>query len=91
MQWSAGIYSSALSVANDVQLQRSIRKSFERQSNLLDKIGTAEEEQQIRNRVLVLTRDLSNRVTESIGIQSSFQDDQEIRDYLQLVIEETRK
>jgi hypothetical protein len=41
----ARIYSSALSVANDVQLRRSNRKSFEKQSNLLDKIGTAEEEQ----------------------------------------------
>jgi hypothetical protein len=87
----AGIYSSALSVANDVVLRRSIRKSVEKQSDFLEKIGTAEEERQISNRILVLTRELSNKVTESTGVQSSFQDDQEIKDYLQTVLEETKR
>lgn len=49
-----GIYSSALSAANDVQLRRSIKKSIEKQSDLLDKFGTAEVERQIQSRVLVL-------------------------------------
>jgi hypothetical protein len=87
----AGIYSSALSVANDVALRRSIKKSVEKQSDFLEKIGTAEEERQISNRILVLTRELSNKVTENTGVQSSFQDDQEIKDYLQTVLEETRR
>jgi hypothetical protein len=59
-----GIYSSALSVANDNVLRRAIRKSVEQQSDLLDKIGTAQMESQLQNRVLLLTRDLTDEITE---------------------------
>jgi len=85
-----GIYSSALSVANDVQLRKSIRKSVEQQSDLLDKIGTAEMEHQIQDRVLVLTKDLSYEIAQTTGVQSSLEDEQEIREYLETVIQETK-
>jgi hypothetical protein len=85
-----GIYSSALSVANDVQLRRAIRKSVEQQSDLLDKIGTAQMESQLQNRVLSLTRDLTDEMTEQTGVQSSLQNEQEIRDYVDRVIEEIK-
>ena len=85
-----GIYSSALSVANDVQLRRNIRKSVEQQSDLLDKIGTAEMERQLKNRILSLTRDLSDEITEQTGVQSSLHDEREIRDYVDKVIEEIK-
>ena len=42
-----GIYSSALSVANDVVLRRSIRKSVQENSNLLGHIGEAQFEDQL--------------------------------------------
>ena len=64
-----GIYSSAISVANDIQLRRSIRKSIEEHSDLLDKIGAAEVERQIQDRVLVLTKGLSNEIAEHTGVQ----------------------
>lgn len=40
-----GIYSSAISVAQDSRLRRSIRKSIQQQSSLLDRIGTAQMQQ----------------------------------------------
>jgi hypothetical protein len=85
-----GIYSSALSVANDVELRKTIRKSVEQQSELLDNIGTAEMERQLQNRVLFLTRDKPNEMTEETGIESSFHDEEELRNYIQKVIEEVR-
>jgi hypothetical protein len=85
-----GIYSSALSVANDVQLRRIIRKSVEQQSDLLDNIGSAEMERQLQNRVLLLTKDIPNEMTEETGIEPSLQDEKELRKYIQKVIDEVR-
>ena len=85
-----GIYSSALSVANDVQLRRIIRKSVEQQSDLLDNIGSAEMERQLQNRVLLLTKDIPNEMTEETGIEPSLQDEKELRNYIQKVIDEVR-
>ena len=50
-----GIYSSATSVAQDAKLRVSIRKSVEQQSKLLDTIGTAQMEQEIQRRVIIMT------------------------------------
>jgi hypothetical protein len=85
-----GIYSSALSVANDSELRKTIRKSVEQQTELLDSIGSAEMERQLQNRVLFLTRDRPNEMTEETGIESSFHDEEELRNYIQKVIEEVR-
>lgn len=85
-----GIFSSAISVANDVELRKTIRKSVEQQSELLDNIGTAEMESRLQNRVLSLTRDKPNEMTEETGIESSFHDEEELRNYIQTVIEEVK-
>jgi hypothetical protein len=85
-----GIFSSAISVANDVELRKTIRKSVEQQSELLDNIGTAEMESRLQNRVLSLTRDRPNEMTEETGIESSFHDEEELRNYIQKVIEEVK-
>jgi hypothetical protein len=47
-------------------------------------------ESQLQNRVLSLTRDLTDEMTEQTGVQSSLQDEQEIRDYVDRVIEEIK-
>lgn len=54
-----GIYFTALSVARDAELRRIIRKSVERQSGLLDSIGTSEGEYQIRKNVLSVTKKIT--------------------------------
>ena len=57
-----GIYSSALSVANDVELRRSIRKSVQENSNLLGHIGEAQFEDQLHKVVLEKTHALSEKI-----------------------------
>jgi hypothetical protein len=44
----------------------------------------------LQNRVLFLTRDKPNAMTEETGIESSFHDEEELRNYIQKVIEEVR-
>ena len=85
-----GIYSSALSVANDVELRRSIRKSVEQQSNLLGNIGTAQLENQIQKTVLNKTRDLYLKLGDETGVQSSLEE-RDLQNYIQMAINETKK
>jgi len=51
-----GIYSSAISVAEDSKLRQSIRSFAVRESRLLDSIGMAEIEQQVQRKVIAFTK-----------------------------------
>jgi hypothetical protein len=84
-----GIYSSAISVSEDSKLRQSIR-SFAIQSKLLDSIGTAHMEQEIQRRVLTLTKQNQHKMEEETGIHSSLTDD-DLKEYLEQVIEEVKK
>ena len=50
----SGLYSSAITVSQDISLRHSIRKSVTEQSKLLDSIGTAQMEQELQSRVLTI-------------------------------------
>jgi hypothetical protein len=80
-----GIYSSAISVAQDSRLRRVIRKSVQQQSSLLDKIGTAQMQQEIENKVLSTIRSQAENLRSETGIETSL-DENEIRDYMKEVI-----
>ena len=80
-----GIYSSAISVAQDSRLRRVIRKSVQQQSSLLDKIGTAQMQQEIENKVLLTIRSQAENLRSETGIATSL-DENEIRDYMKEVI-----
>jgi hypothetical protein len=80
-----GIYSSAISVAQDSRLRRAIRKSVQQQSSLLDKIGTAQMQQEIENKVLSTIRSKAKNLRSETGIETSL-DENEIRDYMKEVI-----
>lgn len=80
-----GIYSSAISVAQDSRLRRVIRKSVQQQSSLLDKIGTAQMQQEIENKVLSTIRSQAENLRSETGIATSL-DENEIRDYMKEVI-----
>jgi len=86
----AGTYSAALSVANDKDIRASIRRSVEQEFKLLDNIGEAEMHIAIRNRVFSRMKDLSSKLKEETGIESSLTVD-EIKDYTTLAIEEIRR
>jgi hypothetical protein len=80
-----GIYSSAVSVAQDSRLRRAIRKSVQQQSSLLDKIGTAQMQQEIENRVLSTIKSQAENLRSETGIETSL-DENEIREYMNEVI-----
>lgn len=78
-----GIYSSAISVAEDSNLRKSIRDFALGQSRLLDSIGSAQMEQEIEKRVLVFTKQIQDRM---FGEPSLTED--ETKQYLEQVIRE---
>jgi hypothetical protein len=81
------VYSSALSVANDVELSRSIRKSVEENSDLLGNIGEAQFEDQLQKTVIKKTRNLSDKIIEETRIASSLEE-RDIHDYVIMAINE---
>ena len=85
-----GFYSSAISVAEDSELRKSIRRYAIEESRLLDSIGMAQMERQIEKKVLTFTQRNQYRMTEKTGIQSSLSED-DMKQYLQQVIEEVKK
>jgi hypothetical protein len=85
-----GVYSSAISVSEDSKLRQSIRDFAIKESRLLDSIGTAHMEQEIQRRVWTLTKQNQNKMEEETGIQSSLTDD-DVKEYLEQVIEEVKR
>jgi hypothetical protein len=80
-----GMYSSAVSVAQDSRLRRPIRKSVQGQSSLLDKIGTAQMQQEIENMVLSTIKSQAENLRSETGIETSL-DENEMREYMNEVI-----
>jgi hypothetical protein len=83
-----GVYASAISVANDDELRKAIRRSVEQQSNLLDKIGMAQMHDQIQAKVMTITRNLSSQLKENSNIEASLEEDDEMKEYVEKVLEE---
>jgi hypothetical protein len=84
-----GIYSSAISMSEDSKLRQSIRQFALRESKLLDSIGTAQMEQEIRKKVLAFTKQNQDRMTEETGIHPSLTDE-DVKAYLEQVINEVK-
>jgi hypothetical protein len=87
---SIGVYSSAVSIAQDAKLRQSLRKFVEQQSNLLDNIGTSQMEQEVQKKVVKVMKDLSYQTEQKTGIQTSLEE-QDIKEYLNKVIEEVKE
>jgi hypothetical protein len=85
-----GIYSSAISVAEDSQLRKSIRRYAVDESKLLDSIGMAQMEAEIEKKVLTLAKRNQEKMAEESGVQSSLSED-DIKQYLGQVLQEVRK
>ena len=83
-----GVYSSALSVASDEKLRRTIRKSVEDQPNLLEKIGSAQMQRQIENKISKITKDLSSELVQDTGVESSLEEESEMKLYVEKVLDE---
>jgi hypothetical protein len=82
-----GIYSSAISVSQDVKLRQSMRRLAVEESKLLDSIGTAQMEHEIQNKVTTMTKKHKEAMTEESGVEASLNED-EIQHYISQVMEE---
>ena len=87
--FSIGIYSVALSVAQDAELRHLARK-YAKEYALLDTLGNAQENAEIIGRVVKLIHKHADAMEEETAVESSMLDDNEVRQYLELVIRETR-
>lgn len=86
-----GIYSSAISVAQDVKLRRFIKNTLQQQTALLDNIGTSQMEQEIQERVMKITKNLSSETDPMMeaNIKPSLEED-DIKEYMKLALEEIK-
>ncbi len=85
-----GIYSAAISVGQDIELQSLIRKSAIKEAGLLHNIASAEIEQQITQTVLSIAKRNKVIMREETGLAASVEDE-EIARYTQEVLKEVMK
>jgi hypothetical protein len=84
-----GIYSSAISISEDSEIRRSIRRFAIKESKLLDSIGLAHMEQEIQKRALGMAKQHEKTMIEQTGIESSLDED-DMKEYLEQVIKEVQ-
>jgi hypothetical protein len=84
-----GVYSSALSVAEDTRLRYIIRAAVVNEASLLDSMGTAVMEDRIRKKVAKIAKEQELVLKQQTGIESSL-DDTEIRQYVDAVLLEVK-
>ena len=70
-----GLYSSAFSVSEDVELRKSIRKSALKESQFLDSMGTAHMEKELMKRMVVKAREEHNELSQESGVKSSLSEE----------------
>jgi hypothetical protein len=84
-----GIYSSAISFSQDASLRREIRKLAIRELELLDRIGSAQKEDEIKKRVLHIARMSRDNVAAEVGVPSAL-DEEDVNQYLVDVLKEMK-
>ncbi|MGA8106994.1 MAG: hypothetical protein WB815_10115 [Nitrososphaeraceae archaeon] len=85
--FSIGLYVCAISLAQDSSLRKTIRKS---NIGLVDNIGTAQMEQEVRKRILKMVEDSKDRMKEQTGGLSYSVTEKDVREYVELVIDERK-
>ena len=86
--FTIGIYAVALSVAQDAELRRLVRK-YVKEYTLLDTLSNAEENAEMIRNVVKLIRQHADTLEKKSQVASTMRDDKEIRQYLEVVINET--
>lgn len=84
-----GIYSSAISISQDANLRRAIRRLAIRESKFLENIGTTQLEQEIIKRVVTVAKKHSDSITEKSGIQPSLSE-HDMKLYMEEVMREIK-
>jgi hypothetical protein len=83
-----GLSYSAISVAQDETLRKSIRKNV-KDMKFLESIGSAQMEQEYEKKVLDITKKTSEIMIEESGVQPSLSED-DMKHYLQEVLQEVK-
>ena len=84
-----GLYSTAISLAQDQKLRRSIRRLALSESKFLDTIGFAHLEHELQIKVSKLVKDQSERMAEETGVEPSLSDT-DVKQYLEQVLVEIK-
>jgi hypothetical protein len=88
-----GLYSSALSLSQDITLRKQLRSMARNDENLLSSIGTAQMETEVKRAVSELkdvAEEHEKELEEKTGIETPIAEN-EVEDYLKQVIEEVSK
>ena len=88
--FSIGTYSVALSVAQDAELRHLARK-YAKEYALLDTLAKPQENAEIIRKVVKLIHKHADAMEKETAVESSMLDDNEVRQYIDLVIRETRE
>jgi hypothetical protein len=87
--FTIGIYAVALSVAQDAELRHLVRK-YVKEFALLDTLSNAEENAEIMRNLVKLIHQHADVLEKKTEVGSTMLDDNEVRQYLEIVIRETR-
>jgi hypothetical protein len=85
-----GIYSSAISISEDVKLRKLIRTTALDQAKLLDSLGTATLTENIQNKVVKIRKDVSDQMQEIAGLES-MPSEEDLKQYVEEVVNEISK
>ncbi|MBV9176151.1 MAG: hypothetical protein JO297_03860 [Nitrososphaeraceae archaeon] len=80
-----GIYSSAVSISQDINLRKSIRKATQQQSQLLSDIGIAQMQKELEKRVMKIVKEDSDAMIKETGIMPSMSE-VDVKEYLDNVL-----
>jgi hypothetical protein len=87
--FSIGIYSVALSVAQDSEM-RNLARKYVKEYALLDTLGNAQENAEIMRKLVKLIHKQAGAMEKETGVEPPMLDENEVRQYIDLVIRETR-
>jgi len=88
-----GLYSSALSLSQDITLRNHLRSMARSDNNLLSSIGTAQMETEVKRAVGEL-KDVADEHEKELAKQTGIENpiaENEVEDYLRQVVEEVSK
>jgi hypothetical protein len=85
-----GIYSSAISVAEDSKLRQTIRKTAVKEAKFLHSIGMAQMEDELQRRVIKIVKEQHDVLTYQTGVEPSLNED-ELKQYLYETIQEIKR
>ena len=87
--FTLGLYSSAITISQEMKLRQSIRDSAIEESKLLVSIGSAQMVQEIEKKVFAVVEKEKAELTNRTGLQPSFTE-VDTRDYLDTVLKEIK-